>query len=544
LANHDTRLASVPVESRDPVAAPGSRPDIWPGWNRWLGRAIEVIAASAPALNAMNVFPVSDSDTGTNVELTLAGIARAVPAVTPDTLGDVVRAAILSAHGNSGAIVAEMVVSVCRALEREQAELRTLPAGGAVAMLLDTAAAAANRAVARPVAGTILTVADASASAAKAAAAVRPDDPLAVARAARTGGREALARTPDQLEALANAGVVDAGGQAFVLLVDVLVEALGGEPANPLTLPDTRPASAARAAAAPLEYEVMYALTGAAEEALDRLRGALSEVGNSVVVVGDASAAQVHVHLVDAGAALEPALELGRLTRIRITGLGYPQSVTGRTVIALVAGQGLARAVEAMGAVPVLTAPSDDLAGHLSAALGHAGREVVLLPNGMLTLERANQLADGFRDARRIAVIPSQAQIQGLAAVAVHEPASDFDSAVAAMSRAAGHARHGGVTVAETAAMTMAGPCRPGDVLGVLDGDIVEIGDSLTEVGWRVIARLLAGGGELLTLVTGEGAQPELVEELSRRAQHAAEALDIDVVDGGQRRYVLLVGME
>jgi dihydroxyacetone kinase-like predicted kinase len=288
----------------------------------------------------------------------------------------------------------------------------------------------------------------------------------------------------------------------------------------------------------------MYALTGAEDEALDRLRRTLSEVGNSVVVVGDASVAQVHVHLADAGAAIEPALELGRLSRIRVTGLGPPESVPGRTVIALVAGQGLARAVETMGAVPVLLAPGDDVAGPLSAAIFHARSEVVLLPNGMVSLERANRLADSFRDARRIAVIPSAAQIQGLAAVAVHEPAAEFDSAVAAMSRAAGHARHGGVTVAETAAMTMAGPCRPGDVLGVLEGDIVEIGDSLTEVGWRVIARLLAGGGELLTLVTGEGAGSELVDELSHRAHQAAEALDIEVVDGGQRRYVLLVGME
>jgi uncharacterized protein len=534
----------VPVESRGPLAASGSQLDLWWSWNRWLGRAVEVIADSAPALNAMNVFPVSDCDTGTNVELTLAVIARAVPDANPDSLDGVVQAAILSAHGNSGAIIAEMVVSICREFQRDQAQPRFIPAGAAIALLLDVAAAAANRAVARPVAGTILTVADASAGAANAAAAVRPDDPLAVARAARTGGREALARTPAQLEALANAGVVDAGGQALVLLIDVLVEVLGGDSASPLPRPERQPAPQARPAPAPAEYEVMYALTGAEQEDLDSLRRTLSEVGNSVVVVGDVSAAQVHVHLADAGAAIEPALEVGRLSRIRITGLGPSQSVAGRTVIALVAGQGLAHAVEAMGAVPVLPAPGEDVAGPLSAALGHAGSEVVLLPNGLLTLERANQLADGFRDARRIAVIPSTAQIQGLSAVAVHEPAADFDSAVAAMSRAAGHARHGGVTMAETAAMTMAGPCRPGDVLGVLEGDIVEIGDSLTEVGWRVIARLLAGGGELLTLVTGEGAHPELVEELSRRARRAAEALDIEVVDGGQRRYVLLVGME
>jgi uncharacterized protein len=532
----------VAVESPSPVA-PLSLLDIWRGWNRWLGRAMEIIGNSASALNAINVFPVSDSDTGTNLELTLAGIARAVPDANPNTVDEVVQAAILSAHGNSGAIVAEMVVSLCRALEHDHPQLHSIPPGAAVGLLLETVAAAANRAVARPVAGTILTVADAAARAAGAEAAVRRDDALAVARVARTGAREALGRTPAQLEVLANAGVVDAGGQAFVLLVDVLVEVLGGEPASPLPPPESRPAQPTRSAQA-AEYEVIYALTGADLEALDRLRRTLSEVGNSVVVVGDAAVAQIHVHLADAGAAIEAALELGRLSRIRITGLGPGANVAGRTVICLVTGPGLALAAHATGAVPVLVRPGDDVAGALSAAIGHAGSEVVLLPNGMLTLERANQLADEFRDARRIAVIPSAAQIQGLAALAVHEPAADFDSVVAAMSRAAGHARHGGVTVAETAAMTRAGRCRPGDVLGLLEGDVVEIGDSVTEVGWLVIARMLASGGELLTLVPGYDAEPELVTELSRRARQKAEALDVEVVDGGQRRHVLLMGME
>jgi fatty acid kinase len=112
------------------------------------------------------------------------------------------------------------------------------------------------------------------------------------------------------------------------------------------------------------------------------------------------------------------------------------------------------------------------------------------------------------------------------------------------MSRAAGHARHGGVTVAETAAITMAGRCRPGDVLGVVEGDVVEIGDSAIEVGWRVIGRLLPTGGELLTLVTGEGAEPTLATELADRARRAAEGLEVAILDGGQRRYVLLVGLE
>ena len=132
--------------------------------------------------------------------------------------------------------------------------------------------------------------------------------------------------------------------------------------------------------------------------------------------------------------------------------------------------------------------------------------------------------------------------MQGLAALAVHEPAADFDSAVVTMSSTAGHARHGAVTIAETPAMTMAGRCEVGDVLGLLDGDFVEIGSSVPDVAERVIARLAAGGGELLTLITGADADVDLVEDVRRRP--ARTACEIEVVTGGQRRYPLLIGIE
>jgi uncharacterized protein len=537
----------VPVESL-PGATPSRRPATggagsgpWAVLDGWLRRAVAVVERSAPALNVMNVFPVPDSDTGTNVALTVAGMAAAVPQVRADTLDDLARAAVRAAHGNSGAIVAEMVVSLCRALERPGQA--TEQPGELVAQLLETAAAGADRAVAQPVPGTILSVADATAQAARAAADRSPDEPLAVTQAALAAARDALALTPDQLPVLAQAGVVDAGAQAYVLLVEVLAEVLGGELANPLPAPPNR-AVAERPVAPTAEYEVMYALEGTGSAALDRLRSRLSEIGNSVVVVGDAAAAQVHVHLPDAGSAVEEALGLGRLSRIRITALADSRPPAGRTVISLVVGGGLARAVQAAGGVPVLARPGEDLRESLAAALSHAGSEVAVLPNGVLEPAEVAEIAEALHVDRRVAVIPSTAQIQGLAALAVHEPAAGFDAAVAAMSRAAGHARHGGVTVAETVAITMAGRCRPGDVLGVVEGDVVEIGDSAVEVGWRVIGRLLAAGGELLTLVTGEGAEPALATELADRARRTAEGLDVAILDGGQRRYVLLVGLE
>ena len=532
---------------------------VWQALTVWLRRARTIIADSAPALNAMNVFPVSDSDTGTNVDLTLSGLSKALPAQDKSTvnhsppgapkvgrqLDALVSAAILSAHGNCGAIVAEMFTSVCRTFQHGYPQLRSMSRGSLIGVLLRTASTAANRAVARPVAGTILTVAEKAAEAAESAALSNVNDALAVAKVAQSAARAALARTPEQLEVLARAGVVDAGGQAFVLLVDVLVEVLGGPRAEPLALPADRPLPSAPARGRPsAEYEVMYALTGATAPGLDDLRRSLSDLGNSVVIVGDRTVAQVHVHAADAGPTIEAALDLGTLSRIRITALDSPAGANARVVVSAVAGEGIAEAVRSMGGVPVGGWRSEDVLEELTTVVEHAGGDVVLLPNGMVSLDTVTQLADHVDAGRRVAIIPTSAQVQGLAALAVHEPSVDFDSTVAAMSTAAGDARHAGLTIAERPAMTMAGYCRAGDALGLVEGDVVEIGDSVVETGWRVVERLLASGGELLTLITGAGADRTIAVELARRAHQARNGLEVEILDGGQRRYLLLVGLE
>jgi DAK2 domain fusion protein YloV len=532
---------------------------VWQALTVWLRRARTIIADSAPALNAMNVFPVSYSDTGTNVDLPLSGIAEALPSQDKSTVNNSPRgapkvgrqldalasAAILSAHGNCGAIVAEMFTSVCRTFQHGYPQLRSMSRGSLIGVLLRTASTAANRAVARPVAGTILTVAEKAAEAAESAALSNVNDALAVARVAQSAARAALARTPEQLEVLARAGVVDAGGQAFVLLVDVLVEVLGGPRAEPLALPADRPLPSAPARGRPsAEYEVMYALTGATAPGLDDLRRSLSDLGNSVVIVGDRTVAQVHVHAADAGATIEAALDLGTLGRIRVTALDSPARANARVVVSAVAGEGIAEAVRSMGGVPVSGGRSEDVLEELTTVVEHAGGDVVLLPNGMVSLATVTQLADHVDAGRRVAIIPTSAQVQGLAALAVHEPSVDFDSTVAAMSTAAGDARHAGVTIAERPAMTMAGYCRAGDALGLVEGDVVEIGNSVVETGWRVVERLLASGGELLTLITGAGADRAIAVELARRAHQARNGLEVEILDGGQRRYLLLVGLE
>jgi uncharacterized protein len=522
-------------------------PTLWEAFDTWLRRATSVISDSAEALNAINVFPVPDADTGSNLKLTLTGISQAVDNIEPASLDSAVQAAILSAHGNSGAIVAEMFVSVCRALEDDLQTLQAMPRGTLIATLLRSAAVAARRAVARPFAGTVLTVADDAASAAERAALSHPADGLAVVQAAQLRAYESLASTPQQLAVLGSAGVVDAGGQAYVLLIDVLAEVLGGPPAQPLTTGGPLPAGTQHEEPRMTsEFEVMYTLRGAQPSDLDALRDQLSELGHSVVIVGDQAIAQVHVHLGEAGAAIETALPLGEMSQIRITAL--PQGSHGgrRSVLAVVAGPGLAQAVASLGGIPVLAAADDVAIDKLQAAADRTSSEdLVILPNGIGNLKRADSVAAELRrNGRRVGIIPTVAQVQGLAAMAVHEPSADFESAVVAMSNAADNARHGEISVADKSRMTKAGRCQPGDVLGAVQGDVVVMGTSMADVAWQVAERLLTAGGELLTLIRGLDADDNLLPDLAARARGMSQALDIEILDGGQPGYPLLLGVE
>jgi uncharacterized protein len=525
-------------------------PMLWDAYDGWLRRATSVISDSADALNAINVFPVPDADTGSNLKLTLTGIADAVPELEQTSLDAAVQAAVLCAHGNSGAIVAEMFVSLCRAFEHDLPGLQSMPPGTLAATLLRLAAVAARRAVARPVAGTILTVADDAAWAAEKVAGRQPGDALAVVQAARTGARESLARTPEQLTVLASAGVVDAGGQAYVLLLDVLAEILGGAAAQPLTHASPRAGQQAERWRMTGEYEVMYTLRGAPLSDLDALRDHLSELGHSVVIVGDQAIAQVHVHLAEAGEAVEAALPLGELSQIRITAVpshpaaGQPD-VGRRSLLAVVTGPGLAEAVSSLGGAPLLATDGDVTIEQLAAAAQQTCGDVVILPNSSQNLKRAGEVATELRrSGRRVGIIPTRAQVQGLAAMAVHEPSADFESAVAAMSNAAGHARHAAISVAQSATVTSAGRCEPGAVLGLIEGEVVLIGTSLEEVAWQLVQRLLSAGGELLTLVWGTGAGDDLLTQITARVRQRFPMVDVEVLEGGQSRYPLLLGLE
>jgi uncharacterized protein len=280
------------------------------------------------------------------------------------------------------------------------------------------------------------------------------------------------------------------------------------------------------------------------------LRAALAPLGDSLVVVGGDGLWNVHVHVDDVGAAIEAGIAAGRPHRIVVTHFAEQVAAAepkGRVVLTTAAGPGLADLFGQAGATVVRPADgrrcsTEDL---LTALLASDAGEVVLLPNDRHVLGAAEAAARQAREQGvRVAVIPTTAQVQGMAALAVHEPGRGFDDDVVHMTAAAGHTRHGAVTIATRAAMTSAGPCQPGDVLGVVDGDFQVVGRSVLETAERVLDRLLVSGGELVTVVTGSDATGDLAAQLEAYVVADRPELDVLVHQGGQEGYPLFLAVE
>lgn len=578
----------------------------------WCTLALDALGSAREDIDAINVYPVADGDTGTNLYLTWESAAGAVEAsfagLAPEhpTLAEAVRAmahgALIGARGNSGTILAQLLRGMAQVLAGQGAPPGAPGGvdgadGRALRSALRRAAAAAYEAVAHPVEGTVLTVADAAATAAEGAA---DDDCGAVVRAAYQGACTALEATPGQLAVLGREGVVDAGGQGLVVFLAALAETLTGEaltraahgrppgsrgvrpepPVHP-TAPAVAPArdgdrgaaeddgaetgaGCADADVAPdgPAYEVIYLLE-AEEAAVQRLRARLDGLGDSLVVGGGDGLWSIHVHVDDAGAAVEAGVEAGRPHRIRIThfAAGSAHAAPGgapgrpherpqraqRAVVAVVPGEGVGALCADAGATTLLARAGEPPAsGELAAAIRRAhADEVVLLLNDDTLRHAAAAAAEQVRTAGiRVAVIPTRAAVQGLAALAVHAPDRRFDEDVVAMTAAAGATRHAELTVAERRSWTSAGICQAGDVLGLIDGDVAVIGSDPAAAGAAVLDRMLSAGGELVTLVTSDTTPEALVPYLEEHVRRSHLAVDTVTYAGGQLVPLLLIGVE
>jgi fatty acid kinase len=537
---------------------------------RWVTVARDGLEEARAEIDELNVYPVPDGDTGTNLHLTLVAAVESLTAAslkgedtetpTPRRLmSALAHGALMGARGNSGVILAQLLRGVADGLDGVDGSVDAAE----LAHALRAGAKAAYEAVADPVEGTMLTVARAAAEEAEATSSSADGSLADVVTAAAAGARRALAKTPEQLEVLRRAGVVDAGGRGICVLLDALASVVTGDApeATEVHLPReqteaARPRNGLDVAdpdAHGPTYEVMY-LLDADSEAIGPLREALAPLGDSLVVVGGEPTWNVHVHVDDVGAAVEAGIEAGRPHRIRVThfrdaarAAAVALPTDSRRVVSVVAGDGLAALFESAGATVVHGGPGRRAStAELLTGLRAAGaRDIVVLPNDADSLAVAAAAAGKARDeGLRVAVIPTRASVQALAALAVHDPERLFEEDVVAMTAAAGHCRHGGVTVATKEAVTMAGVCKPGDVLGIVDGDFAVIGDDLVGVACTVLDRMLGSGGELVTLVTGADADAALAREVATHLRSTRPEVDSVVYDGGQPRYPLLIGVE
>ncbi len=506
---------------------------------RWCRLAADALGRTRAEIDALNVFPVPDGDTGTNLHSTVLAASEALDALpegagTAEAWRALAAGALFGARGNSGVILSQMLRGMAGVLGE----------GGGLGRALRDASELAHRAVAHPVDGTMLSVL-------REAGEACPDggDPGAVAWTAAQAARTALRETTGRLDVLARNGVVDAGAAGLCVLLDTLAAVASGE--FPETYEVPRRTHEPEEAAEPSggAYEVMY-LLDADEERVPELRAELDRLGDSLVVVGGEGLWNVHVHTDDAGPAIEAGVRAGRPHRIRVTYLQASRDRqarhTGRGVVSVTVGAGMTALFEQHGAATVRreVGGMPTLAA-LAEAVVLAGDEVAVLPNDRLVLPVAEAAAGYAREQGvRVSVVPARASAQGLAALAVHDPLRRFDDDVIAMTRAAGATRYGELLTAEEEAVTSAGICRTGDTLGLIDGDVAVIGDDLIEVGVRIVGRMLSGGGELVTLITGSEATPALTEAVLDHLRSHRPDVEVAVYEGGQDRYPLLIGVE
>ncbi|MFT3900498.1 MAG: DAK2 domain-containing protein [Gordonia sp. (in: high G+C Gram-positive bacteria)] len=558
----------------DPVPTPAQRGDRRPRVNPqllrdWARAAADGLAAGRSEINELNVFPIPDSDTGSNMAFTMNAAADAAEAVDADAdVATVTRAmadaAVAHARGNSGIILSQVLVGVADAASIAATEgdhtFARLFAGG-----LQLASLAAVRAVSEPREGTVLTVLREAAVAAGEDMSASPAD---LARTAAEAAADALERTPEQLAELAYAGVVDAGGRGLLVLLDAMVLVLTGV-ANKrrnyrgLLVEGALPVQRADEAcdgSSDMDFEVMYLLDAPPEDRIGRLRDYLAEIGDAVVIVGDSSEQgerfSVHVHTNEPGKAVEAGAVVGAISDVRISCFALdalraastddePLPKHKRAVVVIAKGSGAQELFAEAGAAVV---SADD--GLTAEAVAEAIRatdaaHVVVMANGELASQELVSVAAGARSTHRSVVfIPTLSMVQCLSALAVHDPAESPDVDAYAMAEAAAGTRWGSVRRSDGPMMTLAGTSEAGDMLGYIGSDALVIGDDPFTATTALLDLMLATGGELITVLAGSLLDEEVITRLEDHVKRVFPGVELTVYPCGQADSVLQVGVE
>ena len=534
-------------------------------------------------INRLNVYPVPDGDTGTNMALTLEAVVSEFEGLDdgaglPEVCKAIGHGSLMGARGNSGVILSQLLRGMTERLAHaEGGEVGPTDMADALAHASDLA----RRAVVRPVEGTILTVAAAAAE----GAAARTGSLVGAMDSAHHTAADALQHTPDLLPVLKQAGVVDAGGAGFILLLSAILHVLDGRPlpepsgeAPAVDLAALHTAGGAGASGgaggsgehgertvSDLRYEVMYLLS-ASDDAIDAFKEVWAGIGDSIVVVGGEGLWNCHIHTDDIGAAIEAGVDIGQPQRIRVTDLAEqveeerwvkeaaasappehepagPPPTTG--VVAVVTGDGIGRIFRSLGVHHLVLGGQtmNPSTAELCKAVEAVGStEVVILPNNKNIRPVADQV-DGLTE-KLVRVVPTGSIVEGFAALLAYDPAADASTNVAAMAESAARVVPAEITRAVRDSTTDAGEVHAGDWIGISRDGVVAVADSAVMATRLLLSRLLTSQHELVTLIEGEGSKAADTRNVSDWLSEEYPDVTLEVHHGGQPLYPYLLGIE
>lgn len=523
------------------------------------------LSANAERINALNVFPVPDGDTGTNMSMTLQAAVDALQRLDDDApVSQVAKtaydAAMLGARGNSGVILSQLLSGLSQALS-ERTELTPV----SLANALTVASEVAYRSLSQPVEGTILTVAREAAAAAGVGA--RLGDELAgVLERALRAASDAVAATPTQLEALRKAGVVDSGGEGYRVILEGAWMWSTGRSLEVDRSPE--PGQYSRALVQSVdEHESTYGfctefLLRAADLPLAEVQTRMEGLGQSVITVGDVDLMRVHVHTLRPGQVLEFAVEHGTLARVKVENmqLQHEAFVAGGTqaspsdverqrassigVIAVAAGDGLLKVFRSLGARVVQGGQTmNPSVQEILAAVNSSGyQELIILPNNSnitLTARHVQELTP-----HRVTVVPTETAPQGIGALLAFNFQADMQTNVDAMEQAARAVRTVEVTRSVRDAEIDGVQVKAGDMLGIYDGHIVAVSATAQEALLRALEHASFDALEIVTIYYGAAATEGDAQEVSAQIRAAHPALAVEIVAGGQPHYPYVVSLE
>jgi len=532
-------------------------------------------------INRLNVYPVPDGDTGTNMALTLEAVVSELEGVEAGGgLAGVCKAighgSLMGARGNSGVILSQLLRGMS---ERMGAAGEAGVDPDLLVESITHASELARRAVVRPVEGTILTVASAAAT-----GAANGSGLVGVVESARIEAADALARTPEMLPVLAQAGVVDAGGAGFLLLLDAFLHVLDGRPLpepSGVPAPDLSALNGGMAGGGgpdeegqvdgehlgDLRYEVMYLLS-APDDSIEAFKEVWAGVGDSIVVVGGDGLWNCHIHTNDIGAAVEAGMDAGRPQRIRVTDLdeqveeerwvresvgapGAGPSIEGTgpppttSVVAVVSGDGIGRIFRSLGVHHLVVGGqtmNPATAELVKAVEAVPSDEVVILPNNKNIRPVAEQV-DSL-SGKKVRVVATGSIVEGFAALLAYDPAAAVDANVASMTESAAHVVPAEVTRAVRDSVTDAGEVHEGDYIGISRDGVVAIADNPVVCTRLLLSRLLDESHELVTLIEGEGARVADTRRIEEWLSEEYPDVVLEVHQGGQPLYPYLLGIE